>query len=134
MLTKKPPQRPVQKTHYNAHVIAWLVEQERDRKRARNARWCRENPEKKQMGHRRWRLSSLYGLSEQAREDLFATQGRRCICGAEPPSSSRGWHTDHDHVTGKVRGILCRHCNSALGHAKDNPTTLRALADYLERN
>lgn len=39
---------------------------------------------------------------------------------------------DHSHATGKFRGWLCHNCNFALGHAKDDPATLRALATYLE--
>lgn len=39
---------------------------------------------------------------------------------------------DHDHGTGKVRGVLCDLCNKALGQARDNPKILRALADYVE--
>lgn len=40
---------------------------------------------------------------------------------------------DHNHKTGAFRAYICSPCNLALGHAKDNPTTLRRLADYLER-
>ncbi len=39
---------------------------------------------------------------------------------------------DHDHATGKIRGILCHECNMALGQAQDNPAILRAIADYIE--
>lgn len=40
---------------------------------------------------------------------------------------------DHDHSTGKVRGLLCNHCNALLGHAKDNITTLENSIEYLKR-
>lgn len=40
-------------------------------------------------------------------------------------------HIDHDHQTGIVRGVLCRHCNTALGFFKDDPAKLRLLAEYL---
>lgn len=39
---------------------------------------------------------------------------------------------DHDHATGKPRGILCRNCNLAIGNMADSPARLRAAADYLE--
>ena len=40
---------------------------------------------------------------------------------------------DHDHTTGKVRGMLCHDCNTSLGKFRDNPDILRKAADYLER-
>lgn len=42
-------------------------------------------------------------------------------------------HVDHDHATGRVRGLLCDFCNKALGLADDNPAVLRNLATYLEQ-
>jgi hypothetical protein len=38
---------------------------------------------------------------------------------------------DHDHQTGKFRGLICRRCNLVLGMAEDDPDCLRAAADYL---
>lgn len=42
-------------------------------------------------------------------------------------------HFDHDHKTGKPRGVLCRFCNPMLGLADDNPAVLIAAASYLSR-
>lgn len=41
-------------------------------------------------------------------------------------------HIDHDHATGRVRGVLCANCNTSLGLMKDDPSLLRRAADYLE--
>jgi len=49
-----------------------------------------------------------------------------------PSGSPRRLSVDHDHTTGRVRGLLCNACNRAIGLAKDDPTTLRRLAEYLE--
>jgi hypothetical protein len=40
-------------------------------------------------------------------------------------------HVDHDHITGKIRGLLCHNCNAVLGNAKDNPQILINAAEYL---
>lgn len=62
---------------------------------------------------------------------LFQKQGECCaICGAKTPGSGE-WHSDHDHVTGKLRGILCRACNNGLGNFRDSLGALQAAFDYL---
>ncbi len=40
-------------------------------------------------------------------------------------------HADHDHKTGKFRGILCRHCNHGLGNFLDSPDSCERAAAYL---
>jgi hypothetical protein len=52
------------------------------------------------------------------------------ICGIKPDEL----HCDHDHATGKIRGLLCARCNMAIGLFKDNPVFLRSAIEYLERN
>lgn len=81
-----------------------------------------------------------YGLMQADYEALLASQGGRCaICrtdDAQIHTSKRGlkgaFHVDHDHRTGKVRGILCGPCNQGLGRFKDNPEALRRAAAYLD--
>jgi hypothetical protein len=41
---------------------------------------------------------------------------------------------DHDHLTGRFRGFVCGNCNSAMGHAGDDPARLEAMAAYLRRD
>jgi hypothetical protein len=56
---------------------------------------------------------------------------QRCeICWAEPEKQALA--RDHDHETGQFRGYLCMHCNTGLGHFKDDPELLRDAARYLE--
>jgi hypothetical protein len=61
--------------------------------------------------------------------------GGRCqICGKEfdlTKGSKFGFRIDHDHQTGKVRGVLCNSCNIGLGFFKDNAVLLMKASEYL---
>jgi hypothetical protein len=76
-----------------------------------------------------WSLKNEYHITLDDFDRMIVEQSGRCkICGQADPKL----HIDHDHQTGKVRGLLCGPCNRALGIAKDNPALLRAMAAYLE--
>lgn len=63
---------------------------------------------------------------------MHENQGGCCALCGEPERGKRGMlHVDHDHATGSVRGLLCHHCNVALGHFRDDPDRLQAAIDYL---
>lgn len=80
-------------------------------------------------------LKNKYGITLLQRDEMLAAQGFECaICGRDDPGSKAGWHTDHNHKTGKVRGILCRGCNQTLGFVRDNPSTLDLMAQYLRHH
>jgi hypothetical protein len=49
------------------------------------------------------------------------------ICGAERPLTR-----DHNHATGRIRGVICAECNFGLGKFRDDPGLLRQAATYLE--
>jgi hypothetical protein len=79
---------------------------------------------------RNWRLKKLYGITGDAWEALYKQQEGRCaLCGIEPIK-----HTDHSHITGKVRGLLCHWCNVGLGSFKDSVEILSRAILYLERH
>lgn len=60
---------------------------------------------------------------------------KRCeIClTTEPGGKGQAFHIDHDHRSGVIRGVLCNNCNLMIGHAQDDPSRLRAAANYIRR-
>lgn len=86
-------------------------------------------------------LQRTYGLTKEEYHLMLGRQHGTCaICPAETAGRrTKGgkeglFVVDHCHKTGKVRGLLCHACNVALALAQDDPTLLRAMADYLEAN
>jgi hypothetical protein len=76
-------------------------------------------------------LRRTYGITEAQYGDLFdAGDGGCWICGRPP--KNRALHVDHDHKTGRVRGLLCWRCNRGLQQYSDRPAILRDAASYLE--
>lgn len=66
-------------------------------------------------------------------EAALTQQGGTCaICKTVSNIDGKNFCVDHDHTTGKVRGLLCHKCNAALGHFKDSTALLLKAADYLE--
>ena len=92
---------------------------------------------------RRHRLMKHYGITPEQYAELFDSQGRCCaICKTDEPggrhkdSKNRSdwhWAVDHDHVTGRVRGLLCDLCNRAIGFFRDDPEIIVAAARYVAR-
>ena len=80
----------------------------------------------------------VYGLSEVDYQAMVAAQGGVCaICLSSPEEVSARWKrlvVDHDHRTGAVRGLLCAHCNKAIGLLKENPSAFLNAIRYLSRD
>jgi hypothetical protein len=103
----------------------------RDRHNQRVRSAYAKNP----RGYKAAKHKYRYGESLEETEARFVNQGLICAaCGADDPGSKTGWHTDHNHKTKTVRGVLCSPCNRALGYAKEDPRRLRLLASYLEKH
>lgn len=90
--------------------------------------------------HRTAMRQSHFTLSDDAYEQMLVAQGGLCAgCHHVETALSRSGSpkplgVDHDHVSGRVRGLLCSRCNSALGLCWDDPAVLRRLAAYLEQS
>jgi hypothetical protein len=94
----------------------------------------RSKPETKDK-IRNWRLLQNYGITNQDYEQMLENQVFCCAgCGLHQNILEKKLHVDHDHVTGRVRGLLCGNCNRALGLVKDNLETLVRLHEYLEKS
>jgi len=74
-------------------------------------------------------IKRKYHLTVEQYEALIRKQGG--VCAVCKRHTGKHLHVDHDHATGKVRGLLCPTCNSALGHAKDSVSILEGLIKYL---
>lgn len=119
---------------YMAKRYAANPEKHKENVRRYRARLDVDDPEWRE---RRWRknrdrrLRDKYDITLEEWEVIFTEQNKRCaICGSTDPKSP-GWPTDHDHVTGQVRGILCSECNGALGLFHDDVEILQAAIEYL---
>jgi hypothetical protein len=78
-------------------------------------------------GHSNFLRIRRYGIDTKTFQKMIKNQDGKCsVCLLKPAK-----HLDHDHMTGKVRGVLCFSCNRELGKFLDNPLLLRRAADYV---
>lgn len=68
---------------------------------------------------------------EEYEQKLKDQNGKCAICKQE---SEHRLNIDHSHETGKIRDLLCRNCNYALGHAKDDINILKEMINYLDKH
>lgn len=103
--------------------------------------WADNNPDKVKEAKRRHkqrnpnysRLLTLkrHNISYQHFEKMITDSKNKCeICGSEFKSIP-SIHLDHCHKSGKVRGLLCSFCNTALGLIKDDVLVLNKMINYL---
>lgn len=92
-------------------------------------KYAEKHREKIREFHKHYSRLRNYGLTPEAYDQMLKSQDGACaVCsktlGTRP-------HVDHDHVTGKVRGILCARCNSGLGHIDRREEWLKKAQAYL---
>jgi hypothetical protein len=79
-------------------------------------------------------LRQKYDLTLDDYSVLFSTQAGCCaICGKHQSELAERLEVDHDHMTNRVRGLLCPNCNKLLGYAFDSEESLLAAALYLHQ-
>ncbi len=115
-----------------------------DRYKQAKARWRRNNKTANYRWTRSWveknkkrvvdaqlkhRLKKDYGLTVEQYEEMLCAQDGRCAVCRKPDRVRLS--VDHDHNNGKVRGLLCRKCNTALGLLGDDLPLVEALLNYV---
>ena len=103
------------------------LEAARQRNREWQAKWRVKNPEKVRANKRR----QMYGISPEDVLALRKAQGGKCP-GCQRDLTTVRECVDHDHATGKVRGLLCIGCNTFLGLMEAKPDDNRRLTEYLK--
>lgn len=106
----------------------------REKEKAQARESSRRNPQTKRNG----RLKAGYNITLAEYNSLLEKQNGRCaICGVdatgvrEPGKREHSMYVDHDHSTGKIRGLLCSRCNFGIGQFRNNPELLMKAATYL---
>jgi hypothetical protein len=100
---------------------------------AHSRTWQEKHPGRKKIHYLRFR--GIY-ITEKQLSELYELQHGECaICKLPLKSEFKvdTPHIDHDHTTGKIRGLLCQKCNSGLGFFQDDPTRLSRIIAYLQQ-
>ena len=92
---------------------------------------CKKRYHAKTMIQKRASRAMMYGLSVQRYMEIHEKQDGKCAICEKEPTTKRGLHTDHCHITGNVRGLLCHGCNIAIGNLKHDVNLLKSAIKYL---
>jgi len=119
------------KCDYEVNKI-W-VQKNRDKVNATSRRYRKNNKKKWLEIQRNSNLKRDYGITIEQYDEWYIKQGGRCaICGKHQSNFKKRFAVDHCHITGEVRGLLCHHCNTALGNFFDSINLVENALKYLK--
>lgn len=94
-----------------------------------------EGKRKMQIRSKKYELKRNYGITLDEYNSILTKQNNSCaVCSTHKDAFKRDLDVDHCHKTGKVRGLLCVACNTALGLLKEDKERAIKLFQYLENN
>lgn len=121
----------------NAKTAEWRA---KNRKRCADIarEWRKKNVEKDRWYNTVRYLRTRYKITPERYKELLDEHNHKCaICGGLESRNRRGIRMklciDHCHKTGKIRGILCSSCNSAIGYLRDDPSIIGKCIEYVEK-
>lgn len=82
--------------------------------------------------NKRRHLKSKYNMTLEKYNQMFEDQRGVCaVCGVPAGDLKRNLAVDHNHRTGKIRGLLCFACNSLIGRIEKNPLLIPTMMKYI---
>jgi hypothetical protein len=110
---------------------AALTPEQKKARREKTAEWKAQHPR-----YREQDKLKKFGLTVEEYDQMMERQGKVCAICNRPPhvvmnGSVKRLAVDHDHATGRVRGLLCDHCNRGMGLLRDSVETLKKAVEYL---
>ena len=121
-------------------------EKNKEKIRAYARAYYENNKEKLNVKHKAYReknkdkkreseLKRNFGIGLHEYDLMFTEQKGKCACcGSHQNELTKNLAVDHDHDTGLIRGLLCNHCNLAIGILGDNTEGLMRALNYLEKH
>ena len=125
-----PPSSPFVSPAEYAERQRKQLKKPRPQKKITDAKWRKTTKGKAQQ--KRAILKYLYGLTPEQWSAMLVEQAGCCKACGKPMTGKQEPIVDHCHKTGRVRGLLCRGCNTAAGQLGDSAELALRLAHYLQ--
>lgn len=109
-----------------------LTEEQKQKRRDATARWKLENAERVFQQARDKEYKKKYGITLEQYNELLESQNNGCAICAKPCATGMNLAVDHDHTTGKVRALLCKNCNTAIGLLGEDTDRMAKAIEYLQ--
>lgn len=110
-----------------------MAKEYREKHREEVNQWLKNHYKANKELYRLKAMFKAHGVTVEWYEAKLKSQGGKCaICGSrDPKGKGTAFCVDHDHESGKVRGLLCNSCNLAIGHLGDSAVNLERGVKYL---
>lgn len=130
---QKAKERSENREEYNAYIREYNKKNRDVVNAGRRFRWNNDLKYRSKMFY--GVIKSKYDLTQEQYANLYILQNGKCfICNcSELEAGEKGLVIDHCHATNKIRGLLCKDCNIALGSVKDNIKNLERAIAYLNK-
>ena len=130
---KYPTQRKYRDTH--KEKVSGYKKLYREKHSEEIKKYAKEHKEANPEYYRNYMLVYRFGITLEDYNNMFNIQKGCCaVCGKHQSELNRILAVDHDHDTGKVRGLLCMSCNTSIGKLGDSIESIEKVLSYLKKD